>query len=94
MLRRARKRWKRENICPNWIDKKVFDELLIYWDTTDFKERYEKVKKMRASEKRGCLNAVGSISVAEHARHMIIITTFLSYILIYYIFLIKVNFII
>jgi hypothetical protein len=49
---------------------------------------------MRASEKGGGLNAVGSISVAEHARRLVIITTFLSYNLIYYRFLIKVNFII
>lgn len=52
MLKRARKRWKRENMRPNWIGKKVFDELLIYWDTIGFRERSEKAKKMRASEKR------------------------------------------
>lgn len=34
-----------------------------------------------------------SISIVEHAQRMVIITTFLSYILIYYIFLIKVDFI-
>lgn len=31
---------------------------------------------MRVSEKGGCLNAVGSISVVEHARRVVIITTF------------------
>ena len=45
---------------------------------------------MRASEKGGCLNATGSISIAEHAKQMVkIIPTVLNYILIYYMCLIK-----
>lgn len=93
MLQRARRGWEEQSVCPNWIGKEVFYEILVYWDTPDFKARYENAKKMRASEKGGHLSAVGSISIAEHDRRMVIITTFLSYILIYYIFLIKVNFI-
>lgn len=89
-LRRVRLDWEERNIRPNWIGKEVFDELLAYWATDNFKAKSQKAKDMRASEKGGCLNATGSISIAEHAKRMVkIITTVLNYILIYYMCLIK-----
>lgn len=45
MLRRARRGWEEQSIHPNWIDKEVFDELLVYWDTPDLKEKSENAKK-------------------------------------------------
>ena len=76
MLRRVRENWHLLGIRPKWIGKEVFEQLLKYWESDEFKAKSETAKKMRASEKGGCLNAVGSISTAEHARRMVIITTF------------------
>ena len=73
MLRRARKRYEKENIREKWIGKEVFEEMLKFWETDPgFKQRSEHGKKMRASEKGGGLNAVGSITVAEHSRRLVI----------------------
>lgn len=93
MLRRARRVWEEQDAHPNWIGRGIFDELLVYWDAPGFKAKYENVNKMRVYEKEGHLNVVENISIVEHARPVVIITTSLSSILIYYIFLIKVNFI-
>lgn len=30
MLQRARHGWEEQNVHPNWIGKKIFDELLVY----------------------------------------------------------------
>ncbi|XP_050890150.1 uncharacterized protein LOC127095512 [Lathyrus oleraceus] len=70
MLRRVRLDWEERNIRPNWIGKEVFDELLAYWATDNFKAKSQKAKDMRASERGGCLNATGSISIGEHAKRM------------------------
>lgn len=93
MLRRAGLSWEQQNIRPNWISKEVFEELFVYWNLDDFKVKYEKAKKFRAYEIGGCLNSVGSISIGKHVQWMVIITNFLGYILIYHIFLIKINYI-
>ncbi|XP_058726864.1 uncharacterized protein LOC131598265 [Vicia villosa] len=70
MLRRVRKRWELHGIRPSWIGEEIFRELLKYWESDEFAAKSENAKKMRASEKGGCLNAVGSISTAEHVRRM------------------------
>ncbi|XP_058767314.1 uncharacterized protein LOC131640990 [Vicia villosa] len=70
MLRRVRKHWELHGIRPSWIGEEIFRDLLKYWDSDEFKAKSENAKKMRASEKGGCLNAVGSISTAEHVRRM------------------------
>lgn len=75
MLRRARKRWELHGIRPRWIGEEIFQELLKYWESDEFLAKSENAKKMRASEKGGCLNAVGSISTAEHVRRLVIIIT-------------------
>ncbi|XP_058732939.1 uncharacterized protein LOC131604523 [Vicia villosa] len=69
-LRIFRKRWELHGIRPSWIGEEIFRELLKYWESDEFAAKYENAKKMRASEKGGCLNAVGSISTAEHVRRM------------------------
>ena len=76
MLRRVRERWELSGVRPRWIGKEIFEDLLKYWETDEFKAKSENAKKMRASEKGGCLNAVGSISTSEHVRRMVIISTF------------------
>ncbi|XP_058784105.1 uncharacterized protein LOC131658872 [Vicia villosa] len=70
MLRRVRKRWELHGIRPSWIGEEIFRELLKYWESDEFAAKSENAKKMRASEKGGCLNAVRSISIAEHVRRM------------------------
>ena len=85
MLRNARKRWEREQVRPNWIGEEIFEELIEWWKTKDFLRRSEHGKKMRASEAGGCVSTVGSITIGEHRRRMVIITIFLSSILNYYI---------
>lgn len=68
MLSRARLCWEEQNVRVNWMDKEVIDELLVYSESNGFEEKYENTKKLRASEKKGCLNIVGSINIAEHVR--------------------------
>ncbi|XP_058784097.1 uncharacterized protein LOC131658864 [Vicia villosa] len=70
MLRRVRKRWELHGIRPSWIGEEIFRELLKYSESDEFAAKSENAKKMRASEKGGCLNAVRSISIAEHVRRM------------------------
>ncbi|KAI5390027.1 hypothetical protein KIW84_075377 [Lathyrus oleraceus] len=47
--------WEEQNVCPNWIGNKVFDDILVYWDLAGFKAKSKIVKKMRASEKGAAL---------------------------------------
>ncbi|XP_058783146.1 uncharacterized protein LOC131657802 [Vicia villosa] len=70
MLRRVRENYELHGIRPSWIGEEVFQELVIYWRTPEFRAKSETFKKMRASEKGGCVNTVGSISTAEHARRL------------------------
>ncbi|XP_058765319.1 uncharacterized protein LOC131638793 [Vicia villosa] len=69
-LRRVRKRWERDGSRPKWMGQEVFDKVLVYWKSEEFKVKSENAKKMRASEKGGHLNADGSISTYEHSRRM------------------------
>lgn len=86
MLRRVREDYELNGKRPSWIGDEVFQELLAYWKTPEFLAKSETFKKMRASEKGGCVNTVGSISTAEHARRMVKISNFLSYMFIHNIF--------
>ena len=38
-LRRVRLDWEEQNIRHNWIGKEVFDKLLAYWATDNFKAK-------------------------------------------------------
>src|ERR1051325_2281217 len=86
IMRRVRENYELHGIRPNWIGVEVFGELLTYWGSPKFKAKSETFKKMRASEKGGCVNTIGSISTAEHVRRMVKSTNFLSYIFIHNIF--------
>ncbi|XP_058756379.1 uncharacterized protein LOC131629607 [Vicia villosa] len=70
MLRRVRENHELHGIRPNWIGEEVFHDLVTYWRSPEFRAKSETFKKMRASEKGGCVNTVGSISTAEHARRL------------------------
>ncbi|XP_058746668.1 uncharacterized protein LOC131619607 [Vicia villosa] len=69
-LRNVRKRWERDGSRPGWLGQEVLEKLIAYWNSKEFKAKSENAKKMRASEKGGHLNAVGSISTYEHSRRM------------------------
>ena len=75
-MRRVRERWEIQGIRPNWTGKEVFEKLLKYWESLEFRPKSGNFKKMRTSEKGGCVNAVRSISTAEHVRCMVTIITF------------------
>lgn len=62
---RRKKKW------PHWIGPPIFDWLVGYWATQEFKAKSEKAKKNRASEKGGCIHTGGCLSNGEHAERLV-----------------------
>jgi hypothetical protein len=76
LLRRARIRFAETKKRPHWIGPPIFDELVKYWSTQEFKEKSEKAKKNRASENGGCIHTGGCLSNGEHAERLVKIIKF------------------
>jgi hypothetical protein len=71
LLRRARMRFEETRKRPHWIGPPIFAELVKYWASEAFKEKSNKAKKNRASEKGGCIHTGGCLSNGEHAERMV-----------------------
>lgn len=80
MLRNARVRYERKRTRPHWIGEPLMAQLVDYWASAEFKEKFEKAKKNRASEKGGCIHTGGCISNAEHARRLVKIIILLLFV--------------
>jgi len=76
LLRRARIRFEESGKRPHWIGPPIFDELVKYWASAEFKEKSQKAKLNRASEKGGCIHTGGCLSNGEHAERMVKIINF------------------
>ena len=61
-----------KNERPEWIPENQWRTLIAEWGKEEYKEKCEKAKKNRASEKGGCVNTGGSISSYEHMRRLVI----------------------
>jgi len=76
LLRRARIWFEETRKRPHWIGPPIFDDLVKYWASQEFKEKSEKAKKNRASEKGGCIHTGGCLSNREHAERLVKIINF------------------
>ncbi|XP_058751163.1 uncharacterized protein LOC131624218 [Vicia villosa] len=72
MLRRARLGYEERGIRPSWMDENVFNEMLVYLKSDEFKKKSEKAKQRRASEKGAANHRVGSISITDHVDRMVV----------------------
>jgi len=61
---------------PHWIGLPIFDDLVKYWASQEFKEKSEKAKKNRVSEKGGCIHTGGCLSNGEHVERLVKIINF------------------
>jgi len=56
---------------PSWISPQVFKTLKEYWSTLQFKTKFEKAKKNRASEVGSTMHTCGSILMFEHKKRLV-----------------------
>ncbi|WJX77846.1 hypothetical protein P8452_61117 [Trifolium repens] len=56
--------------CPSWISTKVWDELVVKWNSKDFKEKSAQNKAKRDSDKGVSCHTKGSISASNHKDRM------------------------
>nr|XP_009804058.1 PREDICTED: uncharacterized protein LOC104249346 [Nicotiana sylvestris] len=57
---------------PSWVLPHIWVDLEKYWTTDKFKKQSEQGKKARASEKGGSLHCLGSRSMGDTRRHLVI----------------------
>ncbi|KAK2433106.1 hypothetical protein QL285_018411 [Trifolium repens] len=56
--------------CPPWISSKVWDELVVKWNSEDFKKKSARNKANRDSDKGASCHTGGSISASNHKDRM------------------------
>ncbi|XP_019258092.1 PREDICTED: uncharacterized protein LOC109236373 [Nicotiana attenuata] len=59
-----------KNKKPGWIREDVWIKFLAIWDSVEFKEKSERAKAARASQKGGSLHTGGSMSFAAHRQRL------------------------
>ena len=73
MMNKVRKDYAKDGKNPKRCGENTWRQLLVHWDTPDYKEIQDQAKKNRASEKGGVLHTSGRVPHSDIATQAVCI---------------------